>query len=123
MLIKEYNYENCYTLEFMMLKFHDSLGKLELEIACWIDNSNIQKCNFWKLGIEWQTLKMKMKMRNEDENESEFGCFIGERMVFLKSGSFVHWLGPILENWTDTCLCEKWREHDKLSLRIILKCH
>ena len=59
---------------------------------------------------KWE-MKMKMKMN--------MACFIGERVVFFKNDSFVHWLGQILENWIDTCFCEKRHEYDKLSLRMI----
>ena len=74
-LIREYNCENCYALEFMRLKFHELLEKSELKIVHWIDNPNIHKCNFWKLRLEWPTLKMKMKMKNEYGNENEYGLF------------------------------------------------
>ena len=42
-LMWEYNYENCYALEFMMWKFHELLEKSKLKIARWVDNPNVQK--------------------------------------------------------------------------------
>ena len=42
-LMGDYIYKNCYALEFMRRKFYDLLEKLELKIACWVDNSNVRK--------------------------------------------------------------------------------
>ena len=69
--------ENYYALEIMRLKFHELLEKSGLKITRRIDNPNIQKHNFWKLRLEWQTLKMKIKMKNGYgyENENEIGLF------------------------------------------------
>ena len=61
-LIREYIFENYYALEFMRQKFHELLERSKLKIARCANNPNVQKQNFWKLKLEWQTLKMKMKI-------------------------------------------------------------
>ena len=42
-LMREYIYGNCYTLEFMKLKFHELSEKSELKITHGDNNPNVRK--------------------------------------------------------------------------------
>ena len=84
----------------------------KLKIARWGDNPNVRKYNFWKLKLEWETLK--------NENKKLIWLVLCVwKWCCLKNDSLVHRFKSIIKKWTVSYFSRKWHQNDKLNLRMI----